>query len=128
MTGTTIKKTTKRAKAEPKTAASDLQADDTGVEAAPAGNELDKRELIAKVVERSGVKRRDAKPAVEAMLAILGETLAEGRELKLPPFGRLKVNRIKQMGDKRVIITKLRQGTAPAERPAAGDETATAAE
>lgn len=73
--------------------------------------DLKKRELIDMVVERSGVKKKDAKPAIEALLAILGETVAEGRELNLPPFGKLRVNRTQERSNGRVIVCRLRQNT-----------------
>lgn len=72
-----------------------------------------KRELIDSVVRRSGIKKRDAKPVVEAMLAELGEALADGRDLILPPLGRGIINREKVMPDGRVIILKLRQKDRP---------------
>lgn len=74
------------------------------------GPEMKKKDLVDKVVKRSGVKKKDAKLVVEAMLAVLGEALAEGRELNLQPMGRLKTNRIKATGNGRVLICKLRQG------------------
>lgn len=81
--------------------------------------DLRKKELIQQVVERSGIKKKDAKPVVEAMLAILGETIADGRELNLAPLGKLRINRVKQASNGRVIICKLRQGLPRAENPAA---------
>lgn len=81
---------------------------------------LRKRELVDNVVRRSGVKKKDAKPVVEAMLAELGEALATGRELALPPLGRVVINREKELPDGRVIILKLRQKsrqTAPISTP-----------
>jgi DNA-binding protein HU-alpha len=74
------------------------------------GPEMKKRDLLDKVVKRSGVKKKDAKLVVEAMLAVLGEAMAEGRELVLQPMGRLKTTRIKDTGNGRVLICKLRQG------------------
>ncbi|MCD1626316.1 HU family DNA-binding protein [Seohaeicola saemankumensis] len=71
---------------------------------------MKKRDLLEKVVKRSGVKKKDAKLVVEAMLAVLGEAVAEGRELILQPMGRLKTTRIKETGNGRVLICKLRQG------------------
>lgn len=71
---------------------------------------MKKRDLLEKVVKRSGIKKKDAKPVVEAMLAVMGEALAEGRELNLPPFGKLKTNRIKDTGNARILNCKLRQG------------------
>lgn len=72
--------------------------------------ELRKVELIEMVVERSGVKKRDAKPAIEAALDILDEALADGRELNLKPLGKIKVNRVKQLSNAQVIICKIRRG------------------
>lgn len=57
------------------------------------GPELRKKELIDKVVKRSGIKKRDAKPVIESMLAVLGEALADSRELNLPDLGKVKVRR-----------------------------------
>ena len=68
-----------------------------------------KKELIDLVVERSGMKKKDAKPIVEATLAILGEALAEARELNLQPLGKVKVRREKLMPNGRVLVTKIRQ-------------------
>ena len=58
-----------------------------------SGPVMRKKELIDLVVERSGLKKKDAKPIVEATLAILGEALAEARELNLQPLGKVKVRR-----------------------------------
>ncbi|MGA9411205.1 MAG: HU family DNA-binding protein, partial [Roseobacter sp.] len=48
---------------------------------------LRKRELVERVALRAGVKKKDAKPIVEVMLAELGEALAAGRSCALPPLG-----------------------------------------
>jgi DNA-binding protein HU-alpha len=74
-------------------------------------DDLRKKELIDLVVERSGVKKRDAKPAIEAALAILGEAIGAGRELNLQPLGKLKVTRIKEGEGIKVVNTRLRQST-----------------
>ncbi|WP_146346887.1 HU family DNA-binding protein [Phaeobacter marinintestinus] len=71
--------------------------------------DLKKKELIDLVVERSGVKKKWAKPTVEAMLAVLGETINSGRELNLQPLGKLRINRTEEKANGRVIICKLRQ-------------------
>jgi DNA-binding protein HU-alpha len=74
-----------------------------------SGPVMRKKELIDLVVERSGIKKKDAKPVVEATLAILGEALADTRELNLQPLGKVKVRREKQMPNGRVLVTKIRQ-------------------
>ncbi len=82
----------------------------------PIGPELKKKELIEAVVTRSGIKKKDAKPVIEAMLAVLGEELAQGREMNLKPLGKVKINRIKQLSNARVIMCRLRQND-PGENP-----------
>ena len=77
-----------------------------------SGPVMRKKELIDLVVERSGMKKKDAKPIVEATLAILGEALAEARELNLQPLGKVKVRREKLMPNGRVLVTKIRQSNA----------------
>ncbi len=83
--------------------------------------DLKKKELIDLVVERSQVKKRDAKPVVEAMLAVLGETIASGRELNLQPFGKLRINRSTDKGTARIIVCKLRQNAQGADAANASD-------
>lgn len=87
------------------------------------GNELGKKELFDLVVARSGMKKKDVKPVVEAMLAVLGDALAEQRAMNLQPLGKMKVQRGKELPDGRALVLKLRQKTAklneaPQEAPA----------
>ncbi len=78
--------------------------------AAPAASvELKKPELIDLIVSRSDVKKKYAKPVVEAMLEVLAETVAKGREMNLQPFGKVKYNRTKETTSARVVVTKIRQ-------------------
>lgn len=75
--------------------------------------EMRKRELIALAVQRSGLRKRDVKPAVEAALAVMGEALASGRELNLVPLGKVKVTRLKKGGRGLVVHTRVRQPEDP---------------
>jgi DNA-binding protein HU-alpha len=70
---------------------------------------LKKKELLDAVVERSGVRMKFAKPTVEAMMAVLGEAIAEGRDLNLPPMGKIKQQRTKDAANVRVTVAKIRQ-------------------
>ncbi len=70
---------------------------------------LKKQELIEKVVRASGIKKKDAKPVVEAMLEVMGDALADGREFNLQPLGKLKLNRTKETEGARIIVAKIRQ-------------------
>lgn len=70
---------------------------------------LRKKELIERVVARSGVKKKDAKPTIEAMLAVLGEALSKGEELNLHPLGKMKVTRVIEKPNAKVMVTKVRR-------------------
>jgi len=74
-----------------------------------AAPDLRKKELIDAVLARCEVKKRDAKPVIEAMLAVLGEALGEGRGLNLEPMGKLRINRVEAKADRRIVICKLRR-------------------
>ena len=74
-----------------------------------ASTTLRKKALIEAVTERSGVKRRDAKAALESALELLGEAIAAGKQINLPGFGKLKVNRTKQLANGQVFIARIRQ-------------------
>lgn len=76
------------------------------------GPVMRKKELIEAVVTRSGMKKKDAKPVVDAMLSVLGEALADNRELILPPLGRVKVRKEKKLPNGRVLVVKVRQTSA----------------
>jgi DNA-binding protein HU-alpha len=77
------------------------------------GPVMRKKELIETVVTRTGIKKKDAKPVVESMLAVLGEALAEGRELILPPLGKVIVRKEKKLPKGKMMIVKVRQVTPP---------------
>ncbi len=131
-TKTTAAKTA--AKAAPKTAPK-APATPTPVVTAPtpvvSGPTLRKRELVDAVVKKSGIKKKDAKPVVEAMLQVLGAALQDGRELNLQPFGKVKINRERKRPEGKVIIARIRQSrdlpTTDHSEPAP-EEKATAAE
>ncbi|WP_299783511.1 HU family DNA-binding protein [uncultured Roseobacter sp.] len=116
-TGTRAKPVTQKSAAKPaaptKKASEKTAASKNAAKAADFPNALRKKELVEKVVARTGVKKRDAKPVVEALLAELGETLAEGRSLVLPPLGRVRINREKKLSNGRVIVAKIRQTNPP---------------
>ena len=73
------------------------------------GAELKKRELMDEVIKRSGVRKKFAKPVIEAMIDVLGEAILEGREVNLQPFGKIKQQRSKDAGNARITIARIRQ-------------------
>jgi DNA-binding protein HU-alpha len=74
---------------------------------------MKKKDLMDRVVERSGMKKKDVKPAVEAALAVIGEALAAGEEMNIQPLGKIMVNREKDRPNGKVIICKVRQPKPP---------------
>lgn len=92
----------------------------TPVVAAPM---MKKKELIERVVELSGLKKKDVKPTVEAVLTILGRAIADGEDLNLQPLGKLMVKNRAEKPNGTVINFRLRQakvtvGPAGAPKPA----------
>ncbi len=82
-----------------------------GIDAADAsaGPTLKKKELVERVAEVAGVKKKIAKSVVEATLVELGAALSRGEELNLPPFGKVRVNRQRDAGGGEVLILRLRR-------------------
>ncbi|WP_135504716.1 HU family DNA-binding protein [Roseovarius aestuariivivens] len=74
-----------------------------------AASDLKKRELLQLVADRCDMNKNQVKPVVEAMMEVLGEAIAEGRELNLEPFGKLKQQRTKDTPNARVTVVKIRQ-------------------
>ncbi|WP_341365789.1 HU family DNA-binding protein [Yoonia sp. BS5-3] len=74
----------------------------------PAGP-MKKPQLLDEVVARTNVKKRDAKPAVEAALAVIAEALSNGDDVNLPPLGKLRVIKSKDLeAGAKVLTLKLR--------------------
>ena len=88
---------------------------------------LKKPQLFNEVVARTGQKKRDVKPAVEAALAVIGEALARGEELILPPMGKTRIIKSKELGNGAALLTmKFRTAKigAPLQETPADDEDA----
>ncbi|MFU8824481.1 HU family DNA-binding protein [Yoonia sp.] len=82
----------------------------------PAANEppadtaqFKKPDLLEQIVARTTLKKRDAKTAVDAALTIIGEAIARGDDVVLPPLGKLRVIKSKDLGEGAQAVTlKLR--------------------
>lgn len=73
---------------------------------------LKKRELYELVSTRSGLAKNKIRPVVDAMIDVLGETIAQGRGMNLPPMGRVMIKRSKDGPNARISIVKVRQPTS----------------
>ena len=78
-------------------------------EAETALPELKKKELIEAIVARSDLRKGMTRQAVEASFDVIREALEAGRELNIPPLGKVKINKMRtnDSGDK-IIVAKLR--------------------
>ena len=70
---------------------------------------LQKRQLMAQVVRRTGLRSSDIRPVVEATLAELGDAIASGMTLALPPLGRGRVSRRLDPSGAEIITLRLRR-------------------
>lgn len=64
-----------------------------------------KPDLIEKVVQRTDMKKRDVKLAIEATLAAISESLVDGNDLNLPPLGKVRIVKFKEIADGAQVFT-----------------------
>ncbi|MBU2993518.1 HU family DNA-binding protein [Octadecabacter sp. 1_MG-2023] len=135
------KTTTPKAKTTTKTAAATTKTTTTAAaKAAPApatkativesvtpvvtATPIKKPELIDRVMAETGMKKKDVKPVVEAMLTVLGRTLADGEELTVPPLGKVMIKRVKDVANAKIMTLKVRQpkgDNGPSKAPVAAE-------
>lgn len=77
--------------------------------------ELRKPDLIDRVVDTSGLKKKDVKPVVEAMLAVLGQALSDGHVLNVQPLGKVIVNKTTAKENGEVLSVRIRRSRQSAE-------------
>ena len=75
---------------------------------------LRKKDMLERLTERTGLRKNQIKPVLEAVLAELGDALIKGESLNLPPLGKLTVNRSIAQEKADVVICKLRRAKASA--------------
>jgi nucleoid DNA-binding protein len=83
--------------------------DEAAVAAAAPVSVLKKKDLVERVAKRTAAKKSEARDIVDAVLAELGAALARGDELNLPPLGKAKVNKTRDIAQGEVLIVKLRR-------------------
>jgi len=62
-------------------------------EATALSVQVKKKDFVERVATRSGAKKPVVRDLTEVVLAVLGEALAQGETLVLPPLGKLSVAR-----------------------------------
>lgn len=84
------------------TEATDTEEDDSDPE-------FRRPDLIEKVMERSGMKRKDVKPVVEAMLAVMGDLLVAEQDMNIAPLGKVMIKNSKELEKAHVLTVKVRR-------------------
>lgn len=114
-------KTTAKTKPEKVTAQSEVVA-----EVVAPRDVQTKKDIVTRAVEISGVKKKDARPSVEAALQVVLSALAEGNEVNVPPYGKIRIVKEKAIKGGKMITAKIRvnHGSAsfPADAPLAETE------
>lgn len=113
------------AKAAARTAAPKVSTRTTAKKAAQAASpvslarELRKKELIDRVTAASGLKKSQARAAIEATLAVIGEAMEKGEAMNLEPLGKVKVQKEKDVGAANVYSCRVRRKkqAGPGENP-----------
>ncbi len=105
--GTKPVKAARAAKAKPAPKAVETAAPE------PKAAEMMKlKDLIDSVVAKTGGKKPDVKAVIEATLAALGDALATGKSLAVPPLGKLRV--VKNKGPALTLKLRLADGAKAA--------------
>jgi DNA-binding protein HU-alpha len=107
---------------EPVAAPDDGTADGDAPEDGAAAGAYKTRDLVDRVAKVAGVKRRVAKPLVEAVLTELSAALHGGRTLSLRPLGKVTVSRMREDGGGHVLVCRIRQ-RGPGAAATKSDET-----
>ncbi|MFN4155196.1 MAG: HU family DNA-binding protein [Paracoccaceae bacterium] len=100
--------------AEPAAKTVEAAAPEAGAE---RGVALKLRELVGRVVETTGGKKRDVKEIVEATLTALGAALAKGEELNLPGVGKVRVAKSVDREGRSMMTLKVRGTGTPKPKP-----------
>ncbi len=79
------------------------------------------RDLVDEVAGATGLRRRDARLAAEAVLAAIGAAIDRHEVLALPPLGRLRYGGAQRSAESQVVVLKLRRSDRAAAETAAED-------
>ena len=84
-------------------------ADHNAAETGAIRPSVRKKEFLDRVTKTSGIKKQAVKTIVDAVLAELAASLANGEEPNLPPLGKMKVNRRKSLKNGELMIVRMRR-------------------
>lgn len=105
---------------KPKVAADSVAAPSAPetTDAAERAVALKLRELVGRVTDATGGKKKGVKEIVEATLTALGDALAKGQELNLPGVGKVRVAKSVDRDGRSLMTLKVRGvGTSRPKEP-----------
>lgn len=80
----------------------DSDGDENGTEA------FKRRDLVQLVSERAGVKKSDARDLMDVILDEIAKALHEGKDLHLPPIGKISIKRRAEQANGDVLTAKIK--------------------
>lgn len=98
---------TKAAEVEAPVAAEGVQPESAAGEGT-ASSTLKLRELVSRVVEATGAKKKGVKEIVEGTLVEIGAALLKGEELNLPGVGKVRVAKALEKDGVSLMTVKIR--------------------
>lgn len=86
--------------------------------------QLRMRDVLERVVDRSGMRKGEARTAIETTLAVVAEAIENGEDLDLPGLGKLKLQRERETPRGKAYVLKLIRNApaAAGNQPLAEDE------
>jgi DNA-binding protein HU-alpha len=70
--------------------------------------ELSKKDLIERLVRDTEMKKGDARRALEAVLGVFAEALAEGANITASPLGKIKIARTKDTATGQLVVCRVK--------------------
>jgi hypothetical protein len=70
--------------------------------------ELTKKELVERLVRDTDMKKGDARRALEAVLGVFREALAEGANISAAPLGKVKIARTKETATGQLVVCRVK--------------------
>ena len=103
----TAKPTAAKAKTAPKAAAKPDPKPELAV--TPDAPVMRTKDLVEAIAPNVSVKRKDLRPLMEAVFKAMGDALAEGKSLNIPPLGKILVKKERKGENADTIVLRLRR-------------------
>lgn len=89
----------------PKASVISTKTTSLGADEAPRA-EATKKDIVAAMMSATGMKKGDARRAMEATMVAIADALAQGKDLSLPPLGKIKIARMKDTPNGKLVVLR----------------------